>query len=195
MNLHRLLKTASVVCILITAPTWVLAQQTDEDKSGSTTELELADGKMAMQAPDKWTTVEPKFSMIAAEFSVPRQGEDEKDGRLTIMAAGGSVEANIQRWESQFSQPDGSSADDKTTVDEMKVAGQTTHFVDISGTYADRAGGPASPPTLRENYRMLAAIIETDDMGTWFIKFYGGAETIDANEVAFEAFIKSLKIK
>ena len=180
-----------VMLVACAAPA-ICGAQEEAEKS---TDLQLADGQLMMTAPGTWNVVEPKFNMIEAEFSVPRQGDDEKDGRLTIMAAGGSVEANIQRWESQFSQPDGGSASEATTVDEMEIAGMKTHMVDISGTYADRAGGPTSPPVMRDNYRMLAAIIETDDLGTYFIKFYGGAETIDANEVAFEKFVKSLNKK
>lgn len=164
----------------------------DTDSKDQTTTLELAGGAITMQAPESWKSIDPRFNMIEAEFAAPKKGDDQKDARLTIMAAGGSVDANIQRWEGQFSNPDGSAVD--SSVKEMDIDGLDTHMVDISGTYADRAGGPTSPPVMRDDYRMLAAIIETGNNGTYFIKFYGGADTIDANAAAFEKFVKSLKV-
>jgi hypothetical protein len=113
------------------------------------------------------------------------------------MGAGGSVDANIDRWFAQFSQPDGSSTKDKAKVEKMKVAGETVHFVDASGTYKDQRGGPfAQQPTVeRENYRMLAAIVTTKENGNFFIKFYGPAKTVAANKAAFLAMIESLEKK
>ena len=72
------------------------------------------------------------FQRVDAEVLV---GKDTEDGRLTIMGAGGSIEANIDRWYGQFKQPDGSSTKDKAKVSKSKVAGQTVHMVDISGTF------------------------------------------------------------
>ncbi len=169
------------------------AQDTATEEQ-ETTEVKLAGGSMIMQAPASWKVVEPKFSMIEAEFSIPKVEEDEaeSDGRLTIMAAGGSIDANIDRWMGQFSQPDGSSSSDEATVEETEIAGMTVHIVDVSGTFADRPR-PAAPPTLRDDYRMLAAIIETGGDGNYFIKFYGGKPTVDANMEMFHRFLLSLK--
>jgi hypothetical protein len=107
------------------------------------------------------------------------------------MAAGGGAEANITRWKGQFSQPDGTSTDDKTTVEEIEVDGMKTWMVEITGTYAERTR-MTDPPTMQENYRMLAAIIDTGDR-EYFVKFYGGVETVEANKELFEEFIKSFE--
>ena len=74
-------------------------------------------------------------------------------------------------------------------TEETEVAGKTCYLVDISGTFSDRRTQNA------ENYRMLAAIIETEGMGTYFIKANGPAKTMDANAEKFENFVKSLVIK
>ncbi len=47
--------------------------------------------------------------IVEHEFAIPAAEGDKADGRFTIMAAGGSVDANIDRWYAQFSQPDGGS--------------------------------------------------------------------------------------
>jgi hypothetical protein len=185
---------------LFCAAGWVPATVMGQDKSDEPREvtartetLELGGGVLVMEAPAEWTEVEPRFNMIDAEFSIAKQGEDEIDARLTIMAAGGSVKDNIDRWASQFSLPDGGSVRDAMKTEEIEVDGMKTHLVDVSGIYADRPGGPTDPPTMRENWRLLGAVVETDEHGTWFFKFYGGADTIKANEEAFRSFIKSLK--
>lgn len=169
------------------------AEETKQEVAEETVALELAEGTLHLQAPAAWKSVEPKFNMIEAEFSIPKAEGDESDGRLTIMPSGGGVEGNIDRWKGQFSQADGSPASE-VKVETIEVSGMKTHLVDISGTFADRPAGPASPPVMRDNYRMLAAIIETESAGMYFVKFYAAADTVEANAKRFEAFIKSLTV-
>jgi hypothetical protein len=132
--------------------------------------------------------------IIEAEFAIPAVEGDKNDGRLTIMAAGGSVEANIDRWIGQFSQPDGKSTKDQTKSEKITVDGQEVHLVDISGTYKDQRG-PLAPAQTFENYRMLAAIVSTKDAGRYFLKLYGPKKTIAANEEAFRKMVESLDAK
>lgn len=169
-----------------------LVAQDTKDKEETKT-IKLARGQYSMQAPEAWKDISPKSSMIEVEFRVPMADGDaaEKDGRLTIMAAGGGVEANVARWQGQFSQPDGKSTKDKTKLEEIEVDGMKAHLVDITGTYAERTR-MTDPPTMQDDYRMLAAIIETGGR-EYFIKFYGGAKTVEANKAWFEKFIKSFK--
>ncbi|MFK7766081.1 MAG: hypothetical protein AB8B55_02480 [Mariniblastus sp.] len=154
----------------------------------------LADGNVKFSATGTWKSVKPKIGMIAAEMQIPKVGEDENNGRLTVMAAGGSVEANITRWRGQFAQPDGSDTADKTKTEKMEIAGQTVHMVDISGTFMDSPGGPRGAKIERANYRMMAAIVETADYGKLFIKLYGPKATIDKNADHFKAMIKSMEV-
>ena len=48
---------------------------------------------------------------------------------------------------------------------------------------------------LRENYRMLAAIVQTKDSGNYFLKFYGPKATVTENEKAFRDVVDSLQVK
>lgn len=180
----------TIVCLFLGAAD--LVAQDDKGKE-ETKAIKLAQGQYSMQAPATWKDVSPKSSMIEVEFRVPMVDGDksEKDGRLTIMAAGGGVDANVARWQGQFSQPDGKSTKDKTKVEEIEVDGMKAHMVDITGTYAERTR-MTDPPTMQDNYRMLAAIIETGGR-EYFIKFYGGAKTVEANKAWFDNFIKSFK--
>ena len=47
----------------------------------------------------------------------------------------------------------------------------------------------------RDDYRMLAAIIETKAAGNYFVKFYGPKATIAENEKAFQELLLSLVVK
>ena len=106
------------------------------------------------------------------------------------MGAGGSVEANIARWKGQFVKE----TDGAMKTEETKVAGQVVHLVDFSGDYND-ARGPFVPGVVRENYRMMAAIVVTEKLGQYFIKAYGPAATMEANKKAFHEMVQSLEVK
>lgn len=155
--------------------------------------MKLADGKLQLEVAKSWKAVKPRVRIIDFEFAVQAAEGDEKPGRVTVMGAGGSIEDNIDRWIGQFSQPDGGSSKDAAKLDKKAVAGQQVHLVDISGTFDDRppfAGGGVKRP----NYRMLAAIIETKQLGKYFVKFYGPAKTVAENKEAFDKMIASLKV-
>ena len=151
--------------------------------------FKVADDQLEMKASGTWKKVTPKSNIVEVEFAIAKQGSDETDGRMTIMSSGGTVDANIDRWKGQFKNTD----DDKVKVEKKTVNKLDVHVVDITGTYMDSMGGPAGPKTDRDNYRMLAAIVETNDNGLYFIKFYGPAETVTKNEPHFRTLIDSIK--
>ena len=156
--------------------------------------IELAKGKLVLPAPAAWKRVKPRVKIIEVEIQVPPAENERIPGRITMMAATGSIKANIQRWMGQFKQPDAKSTREKAKVDELKIDGLTVHVVDISGTYLDRRG-PFAPATERRDYRMLGAIIQTKKAGNYFVKFYGPEKTVAENEKAFFNMIDRLEQK
>ena len=160
--------------------------------------FQIADGKFSLLAPGAWVAKKPKTSIVETEFEVPAAEGDEAPGRVTVMGAGGSIEANIDRWKAQFTPPEGADEEDAAKVEKKKIAGQQVHLVDLSGNYVDK--GPfQAQGVLRENYRMLAAIVETTQggkrTGNYFIKFVGPAKTVGDNAAGFERMIESLSAK
>jgi hypothetical protein len=164
---------------------------TAEDKPAETP-FAIGEGKLALKAPAGWKKVQPKSRIIEAEFEIPAAKDDEIAGRLTAMGAGGTVEANIERWAAQFT---GEGV--KPKVEKKTVGGSEVHVVDLAGTYKDTPGGPfaGGKTVLREDYRMLGAIIVTKDAGNYFLKFYGPKATITENEKGFAALVDSLTVK
>jgi hypothetical protein len=148
----------------------------------------VSEGQITMTAPAAWNKQEPRVRIVEAEFSISAVEGDENDGRCTVMGAGGSVQANIDRWIAQFT---------KTTrnkTEKKLIAGQEVHLVDLAGTYQDQRG-PFAPAELREGYRVLGAIIATENRGQYFVKFYGPQATVSANEKAFHEMLNSLQVK
>lgn len=168
------------------------AQEKPADKA--TLEIGLAEGKLNLIAPESWVRKQPKTRIVEHEFAIPAAAGDMHEGRFTVMGAGGGVDANIQRWIGQFSQPDGSATKDKSKVQKMQINGVEVHYVDIAGDFKDQAG-PFAPAVTRENYRMLGAIIVTEKSGMHFLKFYGPKATVTAQEDAFKKMLNGLKLK
>lgn len=188
MNCTRLLSTV-VLASLMSMP--MLARAEDEA-------LKLGeDGKITLSAPKTWTKKMPAIRFIEYEFAIPKAEGDENDGRVTMMGAGGSIQQNIDRWVGQFQTDEGAALPkDKVKVEKTKIGGLEVHVVDLSGTYKDTAGGPfaGGKTTLRDNYRMLGAIIVGGDQGNYFIKAYGPKKTMDANAKAFHEMVESVKL-
>lgn len=111
------------------------------------------------------------------------------DGLLTISQAGGSVEANIARWQGQF---EGTPTLDKAT---STPNGLTVTTVVLSGTYIDKpspmAPGPGTP---RPDYVMLGAVIETP-AGPHFLKATGPKATLDALRGDFDRLVASVSLR
>ena len=166
-----------------------------QDKPAGGNNFTIGEGKLALTAPAGWTKKEPASRIVEVEFAIPAAKGDESPGRLTAMGAGGSVESNIDRWVGQFVGPGGAAP--KPQRDKSNVGGCDVEIVDLSGTYKDTPGGPfaGGKTVMRDNYRMLGAIIQTKDRGNYLLKLYGPKATIDENEKGFQEMVKSLKVK
>ena len=158
---------------------------------GSTTTIRLAEGALTLKVPKSWEKRQPRFRIIEYEFAVePPEGKGEA-GRVTIMGAGGSVAANIDRWKGQFAKV-ARSEEAEFNVGKVKV-----RIVDLEGTFRERRGGPFSgaPAKLRSDYRMLGAIIVTPNKGQYFIKITGPKATLAKQKDALKEMLKKLQFQ
>jgi len=187
------MRSCSVLATLSFALSLSLATAAQE-KAGDRT-VSLGEGKLTLTAPEGWTKKQPTSRIVEAELATPPAKGDETPGRLTAMGAGGSVEDNINRWAAQFAGEGGAAA--KPKLDKLNVGGAEVQIVDLGGTYKDTPGGPfaGGKTVMRENYRMLGAIIQTKDAGNYFLKLYGPKTTIGEAEKGFHDMVKSLKVK
>lgn len=151
--------------------------------------IQGARGSVAMDVPASWKAQQPRIRMIEHEYSIPAVEGDDSNGRMTMMAAGGSVKDNLDRWIGQF---DANGL--KKDVKDIEVDGVKVHQIKLGGTYNDRRG-PFAPATKKADYMMLGAIVEMKSGGLYFVKFYGPEKTVAANEKAFESLLKSIESK
>ena len=174
---------------LILAAAVLLAVGVPAMADDTETKVTLADGKFTMTGPKGWTKKTPRVNIIESEFIIPKSEGDSADGRLTVMQSGGGIKANIDRWKGQFSKTD-KSLTTKDMVGDFEV-----HIVDLAGTFKDQRG-PFQPASMREDYRMLAAIIVLKDSDRdYFVKLTGPKKTVEANAKKFKAFVKTFKSK
>lgn len=153
--------------------------------------VKAADGKLTVSVPADWVRKQPSVNMIEHEYAAPSVKQGEADGRLTMMMAGGSIDANIQRWVDQFAAPAGKPKP-VPKRETLKVGDLAAQWVDIEGSYQDRRG-PLAPAVTRDNYRMLGAIVEIKEGGLFFLKFYGPKTTMDHHAEAFRKMVEAIQ--
>lgn len=160
-----------------------------------TSGLALAGGQpvtllgMESSVPEGWVAQDPSSGMRVAQFAVP--GADGEAGELIVYyfgpGQGGSLEANVERWASQFSSPDGPV---EPQITELDAAFPTT-LVELTGSYARGVGmGPAGDA--QSDRTLLAAFVETPQ-GTLFPQLHGPADLVAAQRDGFVAFLEGIR--
>jgi hypothetical protein len=141
------------------------------------------DAPLAWKAPARWQLVPNANSMRIATYRVPRAPGDSEDAELSIMQAGGSVDANAERWIGQFDSLSQKSAKRST----RKVGPLEVTIVEVQGTYSAGMGAQAS----RTGWALLGAIAPTPNMPCFF-KLTGPAKSVSAARGDFDALVASI---
>lgn len=141
---------------------------------------EVDAGPVTLTAPEDWVRQAPR-QMTLAVFLLPRAEGDLEDGDMAVSAAGGSVEANIERWRSQFKESP------RPVKGEAFAGGFRVTTAVLDGTYAGRSGE-------KPGFRMWGAIVEIPGENQLvFIKATGPVKTLGRWEKSFGDFLNSLK--
>jgi len=143
--------------------------------------------------PAGWNSRPPASTSRLAEYVIG--GADSTTGAEVIVyffgkGVGGTVAANVARWESQFSTPDGSPVPKFLTID--STAAGNISFAELRGTYARGIGAGSSADQARTGQTLIAAIVETP-RGTLTIQLFGPSARVAAERAAFMAFVRGLK--
>ena len=150
-------------------------------------------GGLRWTAPAGWKT-EAAQPMRAATYTVEPAAGDKARAECGVYffgaGQGGTVEANLDRWKSQFTGPDGKPP--AAQVASRTVRGLTITTIDTSGHYSG-LGGPVAPAQRAvAGYRLLGAIVQGRG-GNVFIKFTGPARTVAANAQKFQQLLASFR--
>ena len=153
--------------------------------------LSVQAATLSFSKPAAWTDRARASSMRVAEFVVPKAPGDAEDAEVIVYyfgGSGGSVEANLQRWTTQFQ----SSKDPVRTSSTVNGLRLTT--LDVSGTYVAELRPGSTERHNKPGFRMRATVVETPK-GPYFIKLTGPAATVDKAGAAFDQFLQSLAFK
>lgn len=141
------------------------------------------------QIPAAWTPAQPSSTMRVAQFALPAAaGADAGELAAYFFPAGqgGSHEANIERWASQFATADGKPVAPKISA--SKSGDIAVTLVELHGTYARGVGmGPAGDA--KPDQTLLVALVETS-IGRITLQTYGPSKTIAAQRDNFVKFAK-----
>ncbi len=141
--------------------------------------------------PKGWTARTASSKMRLAEFVA---GPAEAGAEVVIyffgLGQGGPVDANLARWKSQFSNPDGGAVTEKVTTDKSGLFPLTV--AEYAGTYARGIGMGSAPEQARANHLLVAVVAETPT-GTIFFQLFGPAAAVVAQRAAYLSFVRSMK--
>jgi hypothetical protein len=146
---------------------------------------------MHSSLPAQWQPEEVASGMRVLQYRVPGTGAGA-DGEFILYyfgaAQGGSLQANVARWKSQFSNPDGSEVE--PVISRLKGA-FPANLVELEGSYARGVGvGPQGDAVTG---RMLLAGIVESPRGNLYPQLHGPAELVKALRGDFVAFIEGIR--
>jgi hypothetical protein len=131
-----------------------------------------------------------------AKYSIPTAGDAKHPAELLVSKIGSaSVDEKLSALLAEF---EGEGVK-KATREEMKVGDYTVKILEVGATYKFPMGPPMGPKgkraahVIKENWRALAAGVETNDRGNWFFRLVGPNDTVEGARSAFIAMMKGLK--
>jgi hypothetical protein len=150
---------------------------------------ETIDGIKA-SVPTEWTRKPGANPMRLAEFVLPGPG-----GEVTLVVSrfaggGGDAAANVARWKTQLTKPDGSPVDDAHEKTSERPPLKVT-TVDITGTNVAPVT-PGAPERYNEPDSRLLGVIVEGAGDPYFFKAVGPAKTLDVWEPAVRTLADSL---
>ncbi|MEE8256697.1 MAG: hypothetical protein V3R60_02305 [Acidobacteriota bacterium] len=152
-------------------------------------------GGISWAAPDGWTQG-PERPMRAATYRISAAAGDSEDAECAVfyfgVGQGGTVQANIDRWFSQFEQPDGQPSSKVAKVAEQIINGLKVTTVSLAGSYLASRGPMAHRATAKPGFHMRSAIVDAPQ-GPVFFKLTGPSETVLGIREEFEGFLQTLK--
>lgn len=148
-------------------------------------------------APPGWASKVPASRMRLAEFTLPKSEGDAEGATLTVFhfgGQGGDAQANLERWTSQISQPDGRSSKEVAKTSQLSTHGLKLTLVDVSGTYVAETSPGSSDHYNKPGFRLRAAFVDGPG-GPYFVKLTGPAKTVARWDDSYLAFLKSLRVE
>ena len=135
--------------------------------------------------PGTWTDGKSASAMRKATYVIARAEGDTDDAELSVIVAGGTAQANIERWEGQFGGA-------KAKTGQRNPHNVAVTLVEIEGDSA--GGGPmmGGSSEKKTGWMLLGAIASINAGQHYFFKMTGPKKTIEAARKDFDALVDSL---
>ena len=151
-------------------------------------------GKINFSVAADWEEAPVSSSMRQFQFRIPKAQEDPEDGELAVFyfgpGQGGSVQANIERWQSQFKPAQGS-VEAGSGISVKNINGLKVTIASLEGSYEGAMGRQSGSG--KDNYALLGAIVEGPE-GMVFFKMTGPRQTVQNARGQFDALLQSFKV-
>ena len=146
---------------------------------------------LGFAVPEAWETRAPQTSMRIAEFMLPESNEQATLVIFRFQGGGGTADANVARWISQFRQPNGGPSGDVAKVTSSTRESLTLTQLDVRGSYEAQAMPGAPPTPALPDARLLALVVEGSG-DPYYFKLLGPTPVIDRWEPAWVELVASL---
>lgn len=146
-----------------------------------------ASGELTWDTPASFKKVANPSAMRKATFEAPKVGSDAEAPTMSVIVAGGGVDANIDRWVGQFDE----SAKETLQKDKKTVGPYEVTIVQMKGTFSGGGGMMGAPSTPQTGWALLGAVVVVGQ-DLWFFKMTGPAASVDAARADFDKLVDSL---
>jgi hypothetical protein len=133
------------------------------------------DNPLTFTKPEGWVE-QPKGQFAVLAFAI---ADGEQKARVTLTIAGGSLEANVNRWRGEVGLPDLDAAQVRQSLRDTTFNGDAAYQADLIGTQGKSTIGVIYPVGDR----------------SLFVKMMGDSELVAKQKAKFEAFVGSLKVR
>lgn len=147
--------------------------------------------------PQGWISKPASSVSRVAEFTLPRADGDPEDASVVLYffgGQGGTIQANLDRWIGQMTQPDGRPSKDVAKTTRFTSHGLNVTLLDVTGTYVAEVAPGSTDRHNKPSFRLMAAVVETGE-GPYFVKLTGPAKTAAKWNESVMTFLKSLRIE
>lgn len=154
--------------------------------------------------PGSWTTVNapnaPRSGAKKASYNVPKAGNDKEEAEVLVTFNGtgnkGDPATTYKEWFDQF---DGNLGPTAKREEFVNAHGLKVETVEVAGTYKVALAPPVGPQKraavqmVKNNFRLVGAVVKTPDRGNWFFKLTGPDETVQSARSALRALLESAR--
>jgi len=149
---------------------------------------------MSYTTPTGWIREDPTSDHRMIQYRLPGENKEAGDARIVVYYFGkagtGEVDANIDRWASQFRQPDGRPSIEVAVVEHHEASGLVVHTIQVDGTYTAMS---ATGERLDQPDRSLHAAVVYTEAGPYYFKVVGPTETLQRWDASYKFLLASFE--